>query len=57
MDAISLLKDDHDEVKKLLDKLDSTTERGVKTRDELYTRLKRELQVHEIIEEETSTPR
>jgi hemerythrin-like domain-containing protein len=56
MDAISLLKDDHDRVKKLLNQLDSTTERGVKTREELFTKIKQELQVHEAIEEEIFYP-
>ena len=32
MDAIALLKADHDKVKRLLTELESTTERGVKTR-------------------------
>ncbi len=36
MDAISLLKEDHDKVKKLMDELEQTTERGVKTRTELW---------------------
>jgi hypothetical protein len=49
MDALSLLKEDHQKVKKMLAELDSTTERGVKTRDELFTKLKGELQVHESI--------
>jgi hemerythrin superfamily protein len=56
MDAIALLKDDHQLVKKLLAELESTTERGVKTREELFTRIKRELTVHEIIEEEIFYP-
>jgi hemerythrin-like domain-containing protein len=56
MDAIRLLKDDHDKVKKMLSDLDSTTERGVKTREELYTKLKGELTVHESIEEEIFYP-
>jgi hemerythrin-like domain-containing protein len=56
MDAIALLKEDHDKVKKLLDDLDSTTERGVKTRDELFTKIKQDLQVHEAIEEEIFYP-
>ena len=33
MDAIAMLKADHDKVKELLAELESTTERGVKTRD------------------------
>jgi hemerythrin-like domain-containing protein len=56
MDALSLLKEDHDKVKKMLQELDSTTERGVKTREELFTKLKQELQVHEAIEEEIFYP-
>lgn len=56
MDAISLLKDDHDKVKKMLTELDSTTERGVKTREQLLGKLKQELVVHEAIEEEIFYP-
>jgi hemerythrin-like domain-containing protein len=56
MDALSLLKEDHDKVKKMLEELDSTTERGVKTREELLTKVKQELQVHESIEEEILYP-
>ena len=56
MDAIKLLKDDHDKVKKLLEQLDSTTERGVKTREELFGKVKEELTVHEAIEEEIFYP-
>ena len=56
MDAISLLKADHDVVKSLLSELESTTERGVKTRTELFARIKDELTVHEIIEEEIFYP-
>jgi hemerythrin-like domain-containing protein len=56
MEATKLLKQDHDEVKKIMDKLDSTTERGVKTREELFTKLKTEMEVHEAIEEEIFYP-
>jgi hemerythrin superfamily protein len=56
MDAIAMLKTDHDKVKKLLSELDSTTERGVKTRGELFATIKGELTVHEIIEEEIFYP-
>ena len=56
MDAITLLKDDHDRMKKLLKDLDSTTERGVKTRQELFARVKDELTKHEAIEEEIFYP-
>jgi hypothetical protein len=56
MHALTLLTEDHEKVKKLLDELEATTERGVKTREELFTKIKRELTVHEIIEEEIFYP-
>ena len=56
MNAITLLKEDHDKVKKLLEELESTTERSVKRREELFSTIKRELTVHEIIEEEIFYP-
>lgn len=39
MNALSLLKKDHDKVKKMLQELESTTERGVKTREELFAKV------------------
>jgi hemerythrin-like domain-containing protein len=56
MDAIALLKEDHDKVKRLLEEGDSTTERGVKTRTQLFDKIKQELEVHEAIEEELFYP-
>ncbi len=56
MDAITLLENDHVKVKKLLAELESTTERGVKTRTELFATIKGELTIHEIIEEEIFYP-
>jgi len=56
MDAITMLKTDHDKVKKLLSELESTTERGVKTREELFATIKGELTIHEVIEEEIFYP-
>jgi hemerythrin superfamily protein len=56
MDAIKLLKADHDKVKGLLNELESTTERGVKTRAELFSTIKGELTLHEIVEEEIFYP-
>ena len=56
MDAIALLKADHDKVKKLLNELETTTERGVKTRAELFSTIKGELTLHEIVEEEIFYP-
>ncbi len=51
MNAFTLLKADHKKVAGILEKLDATTERGVKTREELFTQLKSELDVHAHIEE------
>ena len=56
MDALTMLKADHDKVKGLLAELESTTERGVKTREELFATIKGELTVHETIEEEIFYP-
>src|SRR3954471_16081881 len=56
MDALTLLKNDHDKVKKLLTELESTTERGVKTRSELFATIKGELTIHETMEEEIFYP-
>ncbi len=51
MNAFTLLKADHKKVAGILEKIDSTTERGVKTREELFTQLKTELDVHARVEE------
>ena len=40
MNAITMLEDDHREVKGMLDELEPTTERAIKTRTELFERLK-----------------
>ena len=56
MDAFELLEEDHEKVKKLLNEADDTTERGVKTREELFARIKQELLVHETLEEELLYP-
>ena len=56
MNAIELLEQDHERMKKLLGELDETTERGVKTREKLFTTIKTELQIHEAIEEEIFYP-
>lgn len=56
MDALTLLKQDHDEVKKLLNEIKETTDRAEKTRGELFSRIKQDLTVHEIIEEEIFYP-
>lgn len=56
MDALTLLENDHRKVEGLLDELEPTTERAVKTRQELFDRVRTELTVHEIIEEEIFYP-
>jgi hypothetical protein len=56
MNALTLLKTDHRKVKALLDQLESTTERGVRTREQLFATIKGELTVHESIEEEIFYP-
>jgi hemerythrin-like domain-containing protein len=56
MNALTMLKNDHDAMKRLLTDLESTTERGIKTREELFARIKEDLTVHEIIEEEIFYP-
>jgi Hemerythrin HHE cation binding domain len=56
MDAIALLKDDHDRVKKMLADGEETTERAEKTRAEVLAKLKEEMLIHERIEEEIFYP-
>ena len=51
MNAFTLLKSDHEKVAGILAKLEGTTERALKTREELFTQLKSELDVHTRIEE------
>ena len=51
MNPFTLLKEDHEKVAGILEKIDATTERGVKTREELFTQLKTELEIHAEIEE------
>jgi hemerythrin-like domain-containing protein len=56
MNAITMLTEDHREVERMLDELEPTTERGIKTRTELFARIKGALTVHELIEEEIFYP-
>ena len=39
MNAFTLLKQDHETVAGLLEKIDKTTERGLKTREDLFGRV------------------
>src|SRR5688572_225278 len=56
MDAFKLLKTDHEKVAGILEKIEGTTERALKTREELFTQLKSELDVHAAIEESIFYP-
>jgi len=56
MNAITLLTNDHRKMRGLLNQLESTTERGVRTREQLFAQIKGELIVHEAIEEEIFYP-
>jgi hemerythrin superfamily protein len=56
LDVLTLLREDHDRVKRLLEEGDKTTERGEKTRTEIFARLKTMLTAHEAMEEEVLYP-
>jgi iron-sulfur cluster repair protein YtfE (RIC family) len=56
MDAIKLLKQDHDVVGQLLADLAATTKRGTKTRRDLLSKIRQELEIHIRIEEEIFYP-
>jgi iron-sulfur cluster repair protein YtfE (RIC family) len=56
MNAFALLKADHEKVAGILETIEGTTERAVKGRDELFARLKAELDLHAMIEEEIFYP-
>lgn len=51
MDAFKLLESDHRKVEGIFEQLEPTTERAVKTREELFKKLKMELDIHTHIEE------
>ena len=56
MDAIALLKQDHEKVRGLLAELADTTNRAEKTRTELLGKIATEIKVHATIEEEIFYP-
>jgi hypothetical protein len=56
MNAFELLKADHEKVSAIFEKLEPTTERAVKTREELFEKLQQELDIHARIEEEIFYP-
>ena len=57
MDIYSLLKEDHKKVKGLFRKAEDTTERAIKTRKELFQKIKTELEAHTKVEETLFYPR
>lgn len=56
MNPFNLLKTDHEKVAGILTSIEETTERAAKGREELFTRLKEELDLHAKIEEEIFYP-
>ncbi|MBS9404609.1 hemerythrin domain-containing protein [Halomonas sp. TRM85114] len=56
MNALDLLKQDHDKVRDLLTQLVNTTEQAGKKRPELLAKIEKELHVHTQIEEEIFYP-
>jgi len=56
MDAITLLKDDHKLMRRLLGELESTTARAAKKRRELLGKVEANLKAHTTIEEEIFYP-
>jgi hemerythrin superfamily protein len=56
MNAITLLEEDHKRIKRMLAEGAETTERGEKTRTELFTRLKETMVAHESMEEQVLYP-
>jgi len=56
MNAFAMLKADHEKVAGILETIEGTTERAAKGRDELFARLKAELDLHAMIEEEIFYP-
>src|SRR3982751_412614 len=56
MNVFALLKADHELVAGMLEKIGETTERAAKGRDETFTRLKTELDLHALVEEQIFYP-
>ena len=56
MNAIDLLKADHERVKSILTQLSESTERGIKKRTELLAKLEMEITIHTRLEEEVLYP-
>jgi len=55
-DAISILKGDHQRVRRLLRRLENTTDRAITQRKDLLSEIENELKVHTTVEEEIFYP-
>ena len=55
-DAIALLKDDHEQVRRLLEQLEKTTGRAATKRERLLAAIEQELKLHTKIEEDVFYP-
>lgn len=51
MNPFELLKKDHQKVAELIDRVENTTDRASKTRQDLFEQIKEELEIHAQIEE------
>jgi iron-sulfur cluster repair protein YtfE (RIC family) len=56
MNLFDLLDKDHSKILTLIDKLEKTTTRAIKTRNELFTQLNEQLDQHLMLEEEIFYP-
>lgn len=56
MDVFALLKEDHEKVAEMLTAIEETTERALKGREDLFTRVKQELDLHAAVEEQIFYP-
>jgi hemerythrin-like domain-containing protein len=56
MDALTLLREDHRHVKRLLAKLETATGRGVKARAAMLSQIKDQISIHETLEEQILYP-
>lgn len=56
MDAIDLLKSDHEKVRDLLDQLSDTDDQAEKQREDLLAKIEKEIKIHTAIEEEIFYP-
>lgn len=56
MDAIKILIADHRVLQQLMKKVEATSERGVKTREDLFAKIKHEATIHEKAEEKYLYP-